>query len=596
MAKIKRALVSVSDKKGVVEFCRGLARAGVELVSTGGTARTLAAAGIPVRNISDLTGFPEILGGRVKTLHPQVHGGILNVRDDPRQQEEVRTCGIENIDLVVVNLYPFEATVAKPEATFEEAIENIDIGGPTLIRAAAKNWKYVTVIVHPEDYGPVLEEMRRLRGETSEMHRFVLAARAFALTAHYDMVIASWLEERPEFEKAARKLGLLSPGEEEEQKAGPVGDDLTVIGDDITLPGAGAGGAPARFAPVEKKKKPDDAAGSPHQIFAGFPRTLRLELHRSRLLRYGENPHQRAALYVDSAEIARSRTTGATIAAAELLGGKALSFNNLMDCDAALELAREFDGQQPFAAVFKHMNPCGAALSETLAEAYAKAYECDPTSAFGSVISFNMVVDPATAEEIAREGRFVECILAPGYEPEALEIITKRPRWGKNVRILKVDNLGARFGRDLRRISGGLLAQEPDTKRDELRRLQPVTTRSPSAVELEELEFAWIVCKHVRSNAIVLSKYRSAVGVGAGQMSRVAAVAIACRKAGSSAREAALASDAFFPFRDNIDVAAESGITAVIQPGGARNDDEVIKAANEHRIAMVFTGARHFRH
>jgi len=564
MAKIKRALVSVSDKRGVADFCRSLARMGVEIVSTGGTASLLASSGLPVRNIDDLTGFPEILDGRVKTLSPQVHGGILNIRDDPRHQEEVRASGIENIDMVVVNLYPFETTIAKPEATADECVEQIDIGGPSMVRSAAKNWRYVTVVVHPEDYGPVLEEMRRMKGETSEMHRFLLASRAFALTAHYDMAIANWFEERPETEGAARLLGLIPEEEEPEEE--------------------------------EKKKEPKETAGSPYEIYRGLPRTLRFELNRSRALRYGENPHQRAALYVSPAEVGREQASGATIGAAELLGGKPLSFNNQLDCDAALEIAREFDGNLPFAVVIKHTNPCGAALGSTLAEAYAKAYECDETSAFGSVVGFNQPIDPATAEEIARPNRFVECIVAPDYDPEALAIIQKRPRWGKNARLLKVGNLGARKGMDIRRISGGFLVQDPDVKRDELRRVKTVTLRSPTAVELEDLEFAWLVCKHVRSNAIVLSRDRAAIGVGAGQMSRVSAVAIACRKAGSRARGGVLASDAFFPFRDGVDVAAEAGVAAIIQPGGSRGDEEVVKAANQHKIAMLFPGVRHFRH
>jgi phosphoribosylaminoimidazolecarboxamide formyltransferase/IMP cyclohydrolase len=520
---VRRALLSVSQKMGLVTFAQGLHALGVELVSTGGTRQALTAAGLPVRDISDLTGFPEILDGRVKTLHPNVHGGILARRDDPQHVATLARHGIGTIDLVVCNLYPFEATVARLDARPDEIIENIDIGGPTLIRSAAKNFEDVAVVTELEHYPLVLDELRAKGGSLGRETRRRLAAAAFARVAAYDRAIADY------------------------------------------------------FSRLEKPEP--------------FPPTLNLHLDRRLVLRYGENPHQQAAFYVEPG------LAHPCLATAQPLHGKELSFNNLLDLDSALGLVREFN--VPAAAVIKHNNPCGAAAAADLETAFRRAYDGDPLSAFGGVFGFNREVDAATARLLTEPNRFVEAVIAPGYSPEAFELLTTRPKWKESVRLLKVGPLdGAATGAalDFRRVDGGLLVQTRDAGGDDLAAARVVTRRQPTDEEWADLRFAWTVVKHVKSNAIVLAKGSAVVGVGAGQMSRVDAVHLAARKAGDRARGSVLASDAFFPFRDNIDEAARAGVTAVIQPGGSVRDKDSIAACDEHGLAMVFTGVRHFRH
>ena len=523
MAKVQRALLSVYEKRGVVDFARGLSSLGVEIVSTGGTADLLRRAEVPVRDVSDLTGFPEMLDGRVKTLHPKVHGGLLARRDRKEHLEAMKEHGIQPIDLVAVNLYPFESTAAKEGVTPEEVIEQIDIGGPSMIRSAAKNHASVAVICNPDRYAEVLDAMKASAGEVPDTLRIDLAREAFRTTARYDAAIASWLAGR-------------------------------------------TGTFPQFFYPLFEKVAD---------------------------LRYGENPHQQAALYRESG------FSGVSLAAGEVLWGKELSYNNLLDLDSGLALVHEYAG--PAVAVIKHTNPCGAAEADALKDAYVAAQAGDPVSAFGCVLALNRVVDAATAEAIASPGSFVEAIVAPGYAAGAIDALTRRQAWGKNVRIVKVAELAStprdRHARALTRVLGGLLVQDHDHM------LLPtgpgpkcVTKRAPTEDETRDLLFAWSVSKHVRSNAIVLAKGRAVVGVGAGQMSRVDSSEIAVRKAGERARGAVLASDAFFPFPDGLEVAARAGVTAVIQPGGSRNDTAVIEAANAHGVAMLFTGMRHFRH
>ncbi len=519
LRKVSRALLSVSDKTGLVEFARGLAALGVELVSTGGTRKALADAKLSVRDISDVTGFPEILDGRVKTLHPRVHSGILSIRDNPRHQAVMKEQELPYIDLVVVNLYPFEQTVARPDAEHEDIIENIDVGGPSMIRAAAKNYHDVAVVTDPDDYEPLLKELRD-HGGTNLQTRERLAAAAFARTAAYDAAISAYFERR--------------------------------------------------------LKRP-------------FPPSLTLTFRRKSLLRYGENPHQEAALYVEPT------ATHACVAKAEVLGGKELSYNNLLDLDSALNLVREFT--DPAAVVLKHNNPCGAAIGKNLAEAFEHAYEGDPLSAFGGILGFNREVDEATADRITQPNRFIECIIAPNYTPTAREILTTRRKWGANLRLLRTGSIGTVTSlQDYRRIDGGLLVQSRDLPADNFANATVRTKREPTPAERADLAFAWKVCKHVKSNAIVLAKELRVVGVGAGQMSRVDSVRIAASKAGERAKGSVLASDAFFPFPDNVHEAAKVGVTAIVQPGGSVKDADSIAACDEHGIAMLFTGVRHFRH
>lgn len=518
---VRRALISVSDKTGIVDFARGLVEQGVALLSTGGTFRLLQENGIDVTEVSEHTGFPEIMDGRVKTLHPMIHGGILGRRgqDDAVMAEH----GIAPIDMVVVNLYPFSATVARPDSTLEDAIENIDIGGPTMVRACAKNHAYTTIVVDAGDYARILDEVATQEGAVSDATRFDLAVKAFEHTAGYDAAIADYLGQRV-----------------------PGGED-------------------------------------------GFPRTYNLQFVKKQAMRYGENPHQNAAFYVEA------DASEASVSTATQLQGKALSFNNVADTDAAFECVKTFTDTA--CVIVKHANPCGVAVGASAREAYEKAFATDPTSAFGGIIAFNVPLDAETARAIVAR-QFVEVIIAPGIEEEALAIVSEK----KNVRLLDVGNMwpGTREqAHDLKRVTGGLLVQDRDlgmVGRDEL---TVVTERVPSEQEMRDLAFAWKVAKHVKSNAIVYAKDGQTIGVGAGQMSRVYSAKIAGIKAadeGLSVPGSVMASDAFFPFRDGIDAAAAAGIAAVIQPGGSMRDQEVIDAANEAGLAMVFTGMRHFRH
>ncbi len=516
---MRRALLSVSDKHGLTEFARALSARGIELLSTGGTARQLGAAGIPVQEVASYTGFPEIMDGRVKTLHPRIHGGLLGRRgtDDAVMTEH----GIEPIDLVVINLYPFAATIARPGCTYDEAIENIDIGGPAMVRAAAKNHRDVTVLVDPADYASVLAELES-SGATSIDTRSRLAAKAFAHTAAYDTMVASYLLGKQQL-------------------------------------------------PIER-----------------FPERLPMMLSKIQDLRYGENPHQRAAFY---------RTLGArgaSVGSGTILQGKELSYNNIADADAAIECVRQFDS--PACVIVKHANPCGVALGHDILEAYEHAYRTDPTSAFGGIIAFNQPLDAKTARTII-DRQFAEVIIAPSVTDEARSVLA-----GKSaLRVLATGDLLEDTGDDyeIKSVGGGVLVQDRDSGTLGVNDLKVVTRRAPDARELADLRFAWRVAKFVKSNAIVFARDGHTIGVGAGQMSRVYSTRIAAIKAEDeklAVRGAVVASDAFFPFRDGLDVAAGYGITAVIQPGGSKRDDEVIAAANEHGLAMIFTGMRHFRH
>lgn len=519
--KVERALISVSDKTGLVEFATGLVAAGVELYSTGGTRRTLEEAGLAVHDVADYTGYPEMMGGRLKTLHPKVHGGVLCRRDNPGDVQSLAEHGMVSFELVVINLYPFGQTIARPGVTFAEAIEQIDIGGPTLVRGAAKNHAFVAVASSPEQYPEILAAIES--GGTSLELRSRLAAAAFAHTADYDAAIADYFSSQVD-----RQAEVLSS-------------------------------------------------------------SLRLSLHRAATLRYGENPHQQAALY-------KLPTAGPhSLVNAEQLHGKELSYNNLLDLDAALGVARSLP--QPGVAVLKHNNPCGAASGETLGTAMEKAWAGDPVSAFGSILGFNVAVDAAAAECLAEPGKFVEAIIAPDFTPEALQILTTRPKWKANVRLMKIGQMEPGSGAvQLRSIDGGYLAQTADDLPDDRTAWQVVTEARPTDKQRADLEFAWAVCRHVKSNAIVLAKDRMLLGAGAGQMSRVDSVEIAIAKAGERVAGSVLASDAFFPFDDSIHRAADAGVAAVIQPGGSRNDEQVIAACNQRGLPMIFTGRRHFRH
>jgi phosphoribosylaminoimidazolecarboxamide formyltransferase/IMP cyclohydrolase len=525
--RISRALISVFDKTGLVEFAKVLAGQGIEIISTGGTAKTLRDRGIPVRDVAEVTGFPEILDGRVKTLHPRVHGGLLAVRSKEAHRQQVEQHEIPWIDLVVVNLYPFRQTAANPEATTEDIIENIDIGGPTMIRSAAKNFHDVVVVVDPADYDPLAIELET-SGDVSLGTRFRLARKAFAHTASYDSAIADYLASGLVFDSATQPI--------QKQQRTSLPDRQTVI--------------------LEKRQD----------------------------LRYGENPHQTAALYHIPGE-------GAGVASAEQLQGKELSFNNFLDLDAAWNLAVEFE--EPVCVIIKHTNPCGAATADSLLEAYKKANATDPVSAFGGIIAFNRQVDGETAHEINKV--FVEAVIAPEYQTKALTAFSHK----KNLRVMRMSQAaptvaGASF--DMKRITGGLLLQTRDAHRLKKGEWKVVSQRPPTTEEIDALLFAWAIGKHVKSNAIVFARAGQLVGVGAGQMSRVDSVKLAAMKAVLPLENTVLASDAFFPFRDGVDEAAKHGATAVIQPGGSIRDEEVIAAANEHGMAMVFTGIRHFRH
>jgi phosphoribosylaminoimidazolecarboxamide formyltransferase / IMP cyclohydrolase len=528
VVSIRRALLSVSEKRGLIDLARALAGRGVHLLASGGTRAALVKAGLDVTEVADYTGQPEILGGRVKTLHPRLHGGILARRDVPDDLAALEKQGIEPIDLVVVNLYPFEETVARAGVTFEEAVENIDIGGPSLIRGAAKNHAHVAVVTDPDQYPALIEQLRDSGGTTLAFRR-ALARAVFERTAGYDAAISRYMAEAI----------------------------------------------------------PDPTAGGP------FPDPLVLTFRRRTALRYGENPHQEAAFYDET------RTPGPNLATAKQVHGKELSYNNLLDLDSALRLIRSF--AEPAATILKHNNPCGAAVADGLAGAFELAYEGDPVSAFGGIVGLNRPVDRATAERLCVSGRFIEAIVAPGFEPDALGLLTTRPSWKNSVRLL---DLGAPIGPDspapsgfdLRRVEGGLLVQSWDAIEEDPASGAVPTRRQPSPEERAALGFAWRVCQAVKSNAIVLARGRQLVGVGAGQMSRLDSVRIAVSKAGDRAKGSVLASDAFFPFRDGPDVAAAAGVTALIQPGGSKRDDETLAACDEHGLAMILTGRRHFRH
>ncbi|HEY8090498.1 MAG TPA: bifunctional phosphoribosylaminoimidazolecarboxamide formyltransferase/IMP cyclohydrolase [Polyangiaceae bacterium] len=516
---IRTALVSVSDKSGLFPFARALHDRGVRILSSGGTAKALAAEGIPVETVESYTGSPEVMDGRVKTLHPRVHGGILSRGE--RDRGDLERLGAREIDLVVVNLYPFERVAADPASSHEHIVENIDIGGPSMVRSSAKNHARVTIVCDPADYAGVLQEIQQ-DGDTTPSTRAVLAAKAFAHTAAYDAAISGYLSGR----------------------------------------------------------EPDGSR-------AKFPRYLTLPFERAYGLRYGENPHQAGAFYVERAAPAGSLARAESLGA----GGKELSFNNLVDVDAALDAVREFD--RPAAVVVKHTNPCGVSVAASLAHAYLEAREADPLSAFGGIVALNREVDEATAKVLAET--FLECVVAPSFAPSALELLRAK----KNLRLLATNGwLGPEHAAlTAKRVGGGLVVQDRDaTAAGEVTRGKVATKRAPTAEELGSLEFAWRVCKHVKSNAIVLARGETTVGVGAGQMSRVVSVQIACEKAGERARGSVLASDAFFPFPDGVEAAAKAGVTAVAQPGGSVKDPDVVAAADVLGLAMVMTGVRHFRH
>ncbi len=522
--KVARALLSVSDKTGIVEFARGLAELGIEIVSTGGTSRELAEAGVPVRPISELTGFPEIMDGRVKTLHPKLYAGMLAVRDDPGHVQQAEEHDVEFVDLVCVNLYPFERTAARRGVEEREVIENIDIGGPTMIRAAAKNYRYVAPVVSPESYDAVLAELRESDRRLAPATRENLAAEAFACTARYDTAIARWFQERRE--------------------------------------------------------------DFPPQLVRAYEKVLELP--------YGENPHQRAAYY---AQVGARRHL---LSMVSQLGGKQMSFNNILDLDAARSLLDEF--QVPACVIVKHNNPCGVALGSDLLEAYRRAFASDPLSAFGGIVCLNRPVDRALAEALV--GQFIEVLFAPGYDDDALEVLSSKP----NMRVLddREQRVLSAPEADLRQVAGGMLVQDPDSGLEDRQEMQVVSQRRPSEAEWTEALFAWRVCKHVRSNAIVLSRELATVGVGAGQMSRVDSVRLALEKAsspgtdgnvdGNRALGAALASDAYFPFADGPQLALDAGVNVIIQPGGSIRDSLVIDAIDNADAAMIFTSRRHFRH
>lgn len=520
----KKALLSVSDKRGIVEFAKELVSLGFEILSTGGTAKTLRDSGVSVTEVSDYTGFPEMLDGRLKTLHPKIHGGLLARRGNQKDMDDLKKHDISPIDIVVVNLYPFEETVSKPNVSFEEAIENIDIGGPTMLRAASKNFQDVAVIVDPDDYQKIIDEIRSSNGSLSRQTRLYLAQKVFSHTARYDALISEYLR------------GVTKMDSE-------------------------------------------------------FPDFFTASLKKVSTLRYGENPQQKAAIY-------KERSNLLSLPQAEVLQGKEMSFNNYLDTHSALMLVLEFE--EKACAIIKHNNPCGVAIADTLKEAFIKAEKADPISAFGGVVAFNEVVDADTAKEMVNI--FLEVIIAPSFSKDALEILSKKP----NVRLLQLPEISRFRGRgskekivggwDIKRIAGGLLLQEWDFSDEDIMSLKAVTKRQPTDEERQALSFAWKVCKHVKSNAIVYAFKDRTAGIGIGQTKRVYSAKIGAMNATEPIKGAVAASDGFFPFRDGIDVLAEMGVTAVVQPGGSLKDQEVIQAADEHGMAMIITGVRHFRH
>ena len=542
--KIVRALISVTDKTGVVDFARALVEEfGVEIVSTGGTAKAIEEAGVPVRPIEDFTGYPEMMDGRVKTLHPKVHGALLARRDSEEHMAQAEEHGIQLIDMVVVNLYEFEKTVANPDVTFADAIEHIDIGGPSMLRSAAKNNDAVTVVCDPNDYEAILEEMRLHEGKTLRSTRRRLAAKVFTRTAAYDSAISTWLND---------------------------------------------------YLAAEE---PAVAAASGDEGFQ-TPEVLTLNLAKTQDLRYGENPHQAAAVYRFSEEFAAYGSSANPLVGAEQIQGKPLSYNNFLDADAAWNAVREFD--DPAVVILKHQNPCGSATAEDVTTAYDRAFACDPKSAFGGIIAVNREVPLSLVEHFADQNKqFVEVLIAPSYSAEALERLSKR----QNLRVLATGGAEGHARLEVRSVDGGMLLQQVDTVEEDPANFTYPTERKPTDAEMRDLLFAWRVVKTVKSNAILIAKNEAGIGMGPGQPNRVDSALLACERAedacermGIEKGEFACASDAFFPFRDNVDVLAAHGVTAIIQPGGSVRDDESIEACNEHNIAMVFTGTRHFRH
>lgn len=520
MNKIKRVIISVSDKEGISNFATGLQDFDVEILSTGGTAKQLRDAGVKVMDISEYTGSPEILDGRVKTLHPKIYGGVLALRDNDTHLQQMAENEIEPIDMIVVNLYPFEEVIKKEDVDLMEAIENIDIGGPTMLRAAAKNYQYVTIVTHPEDYKELLKELKKNKGSISPDTNFRLAVKAFSYVSRYDAAISNF-------------LGAIDQNGEHTK----------------------------------------------------FPPSLTIHMDKKMKLRYGENPHQEGSFYVQSG------FEEACISNSTQLQGKELSLNNIYDTDAALEVVKDFS--ETACVVVKHNNPCGVATDESVFEAFLKAKACDPVSSFGGIVAFNREVDEATASELA--GMFLEVVIAPGFSEKALEVLSSK----RNLRVMKTPELPLKSnaGLDFKKVIGGALIQDRDTGIDkDFDNMKVLTKRKPTDEELSALKFGWKVCKHVKSNAIVFAREGQTVGIGAGQMSRVDSVKIATIKAELPTKGTVLASDAFFPFRDGVDEAAKAGITAIIQPGGSIRDQEIIDACDEHGIAMVFTGFRHFKH
>lgn len=562
MSQIKRALVSVTNKDGIVAFVKALVEEfGVEIVSTGGTANVLVEAGIPVIPIEDYTSFPEMMGGRVKTLHPRVHGGLLCRRDDPEHMAEAKANGIDMIDMVVVNLYEFEKTVAKPSVTFDDAIEHIDIGGPSMLRSAAKNNDAVTVVCDPADYDTILNEMRSQAGATSLQTRRQLAYKVFSLTAAYDTAIAQYLDSV-----------------------------LTTNTGEASSPALSTSTLPSQGSVIQRdRSEADIQIESPTDP---YPQVLRVEVTKAQELRYGENPQQHAAFYRMSDAAAHS------LANARQVQGKELSYNNFLDTDAAWAAVREFT--EPACIILKHQNPCGSATASDITAAYDKAFACDPVSAFGGIIACNQEVPLELVEHFADINKqFVEVLIAPSYTEEALARLSRR----KNLRVLATGGIDATTGMELRSVDGGLLVQDIDHVCEDVASFSVVSDRKPTDAEMDDLLFAWKVCKTVKSNAILIAKDRAGLGMGPGQPNRVDSARIACERAAAACERMELpvaqlvcASDAFFPFRDCVDELAARGVTAIIQPGGSVRDDESIAACNEHDIAMVFTGVRHFRH
>ena len=521
---IKRALISVSEKRGIVEFAKKLASFGCELLSTGGTAKALREAGLNVMDVSEFTGFPEMMDGRVKTLHPKVHGGLLARRDLPEHQHAAAKHGIAMIDMVIVNLYPFEATVAKAGVTHEHAIENIDIGGPSMVRSASKNHESVAVVTDPDDYAALVAELDASKGTLGLQTRKKLARKAFRMTAWYDHAIAEYLAES------------------------------------------------------------DDAVEY-------FPDSKLVALHNGQSLRYGENPHQDAAFY-------RTGRVAQGLGGLTQLAGKELSYNNILDLDAALRISGEFE-REHFAVIIKHTNPCGAAAGASTAEAFSRAYACDPLSAFGGIVGLNREFDVATAEQLLEGEKFIEALVAPSFDPRAVDAVVNQSnkKWRKSIRLIQANPVPISPGPiEYRAVAGGMLVQHVDVRRVEPSQMKVVTAATPDDRTMDELFYAWTFCKHFKSNAIVVAKHKALLGYGAGQTNRVDSTRHALERAGAAARGACLASDAFFPFADSIELAATAGISAIIQPGGSVRDEEAIAACNKHKITMVFTGMRHFRH